>query len=446
MLYHLEIANAALKKALARSVDQAEVYLTSEKRNQIDVLDQKVETLDQVQELGMAVRVIKDQRLGFSYSSDLDINVIDEVIDQAVANAACAAVDGSNVLPGPPGQIADLPLYDPAIAITPVQKKIELALKVEETAYRTDPRIKKTEKVTYADVESEVWIINSNGLNAHFRSNYCGAHADVIAEKDGEMESGFGLGYFKNFGDLKAEEIGQEAAQKAVLLLGAKTIPSQKLPLIFDPWVGTQFLEVLSNALSSEAVQKGKSLFAGRAGKIIGAGTLNIIDNGRLSNGLAAAPFDGEGVATQETRLIDSGVLRSFLYNSYTAHKESRRSTGNAVRASFKSLPAVAPTNLYIDSGIISPDVIIRSVARGLYITRVMGIHTANPISGDFSLGAAGIMIENGERTYPVRGITVAGNLMDLLRSIEAIGSNLRFFTTLGSPTLLVSDLAVGGT
>ena len=445
MLDHSTLASSTLNKILRRSIDQAEVFLVSEKTTKIDVLNQKIESMDEIYEFGMAVRLIKEHKLGFSYTSDLEESVIEDIIDQAIANAASSSEDRSNILPSPSAVTGDLSIFDPMIGKTPVQKKIELALKIEDSAYQTDPRINKTEKISYSDSEAEVWIVNSHGINVSYKTNCCGAHADMIAVQNGEMESGFCISYKKRFKGLLPEEVGKEAAAKAVELLGAKTIPSQKIPLILDPFIGTQILEALSSALSSESVQKGKSLFADKVGKIVGSDILSIIDNGKLPNGLATTPFDGEGIPTQETRLIEAGVLNAFLYNSYTANKGNTGSSGNAIRASFKSLPAVGPTNLYINSGNQSADSIIGSVKKGLYVTRVMGIHTANPISGDFSLGAAGIMIENGEKTYPVRGITIAGNLIDLLKAVEAVGSDLRFFFSLGAPTLRTSALSVSG-
>jgi PmbA protein len=239
--------------------------------------------------------------------------------------------------------------------------------------------------------------------------------------------------------------VAKEAAERATQLLGARSIPSQNIPIVLDPFVGTQILEVMSAPLSSESVQKGRSLFAGKTGKAVASKVLTIIDNGRLEKGLGTAPFDGEGVPTQETKLIEGGVLNTFLYNTYTANKGKTRSTGNAVRGSFESLPGVGPTNFYIAAGSQSPAAIIQSIKKGLYVTRVMGIHTINPITGDFSIGASGIMIENGEKTYPVRGITIAGNLIEMLKSVEAVGSDLRFVANVGSPTLLISGITVSG-
>ena len=439
-----QIAHDTLKKIKSRGLDLAEIYLINSRTTKIDVLNQKIETSDAINETGMAIRVIKDRRLGFSFTSDLEPSQIDNCIEQAIAAAAFTADDPYNQLPLPSLlEKQGLDIYDPAIDQTPIQQKIDLALRVERAAYQTDKRIKKTEKVSYSDSESEIWIVNSLGTDVNYRSNYCGAHADVIAEDGLEMESGFGFDYKLHITDLDPNKIGREAAERATQLLGAKPIASQQLPIVLDPLVGSQVLEVLAQSLSSEAAQKGRSLFKDKTEQAVASKLISIIDNGRLTNGLSSAPFDAEGVPTRETNLIYQGTLRSFLFNTYTAAREKAGSTGNAVRASHKALPAVGHTNLYFSAG---RDEILSRIKKGLYITRVMGLHTANPISGDFSFGAAGLLIENGEKTAPIRSITIAGNLIDMLKNIEAVGPDLRFFFGVGSPTLLIANLSISGT
>ncbi|MFC1637531.1 TldD/PmbA family protein [Candidatus Margulisiibacteriota bacterium] len=436
-----------LKAVQIKNVDQAEVYFSSGKHLEVAVLDRKVEAVKAVEDTGCGIRVIKNKKLGFAYTSDFDPDVLEETIERAVENAKCSEADEFNSLPINPTthQPLNLDLFDEKISKVPVKDKIELALKIEETAYKTNKRVKKTEHVSYSEAEGEVRIVNSNGLDVKYKSNYCGASAQVIATMDGSMEAGFGLDYVNKFNDLKPEKAGQEAAERAVQLLGAKPIKSQKIPLVFDPMVGVDILETLAAALSADAVQKGKSMFAGKINKEVGSSILNIIDNGRLANGLSTAPFDSEGVPTQETSLIKDGKLQTFLFNTYTANKGKTKSTGNAARGSFMTTPSIGTTNLYIPAGKVSPEEMIGSIKNGLYITRVMGIHTANPISGDFSVGAMGIMIENGQKTYPVRGITIAGNLIEMLEGLEAVASDLRFVVDVGSPTLMIHDMTVSG-
>ncbi|HHU33232.1 MAG TPA: TldD/PmbA family protein, partial [Clostridia bacterium] len=190
---------------------------------------------------------------------------------------------------------------------------------------------------------------------------------------------------------------------------------------------------------------KGKSVFSGKVGKKVSSTAITIIDDGALPGAILSSPFDGEGVRTQETILIEEGILQGFLHNSYTAAKEGVSSTGNGIRGSFKGTPEVGTTNFYIKPGSITQEELIKDISKGLYVTEVMGIHTANPISGDFSVGAAGLLIENGVLTTPVRGIAIAGNIIELLESVDLAANDLTFFVGRGSPTLRIAKMTISG-
>jgi PmbA protein len=207
----------------------------------------------------------------------------------------------------------------------------------------------------------------------------------------------------------------------------------------------TELLGVLETAFSAESVIKGKSFLAGKDGKEVASPLVNIIDSGALEGQLGSSPFDGEGVKTGQTIVIKQGQLQGFLHNLYTANKMGVKSTGNAVRGSYKSTPEVGTTNFYLDKGKISREDLLKEIKRGVYVTEVMGMHTANPISGDFSLGASGLLIENGELTKPVKGIAIAGNLKELLMGIDAVADDLTFFVGKGAPTVRIQGITISG-
>ncbi len=440
-----DIAHDTLKKSLKAGAGLAEVFIIKSSANKIDVLDQKIESTDSINDFGMGIRIIKDKRLGFSYTADFDPSSIDQTISKAIASAENTPADEFNILPQPADEGSKLDIYDKEINNASIDKKIKIALEIEKTARGFDKRIKKTEKASYSDGESEVIIVNSNKVDISYKSNACGGSVEVIAEEGGLAEVGFGVDLVTKFSSLDPEKIGKEAGKRASELLGAKIIPSQKLALVFDPVVGMQFLGAIASLFSSDAVQKGKSLFKGKIGKTVGSKILSIIDNGRLENAVGSSPFDSEGVPTQETKLIESGTLKAYLYNCYTAAKDKVKSTGNGHRGSFKGLPEIGASNLYIEVGTSSPEDIIKKVKKGLLLKRVMGMHTVNPISGDFSVGAQGILIEGGKETYPVRGITIAGNLIEMLEKFEEIGNDLRFVGSIGSPTFLIPEISISG-
>jgi hypothetical protein len=230
------------------------------------------------------------------------------------------------------------------------------------------------------------------------------------------------------------------------LFLGMRTVGPARTAIIstVEPVVTARFMSVLAQMIDAGAVQKNKSMFAGKTGQMVASSVLNLVDDGLSAAGMPF-PFDGEGVPVSRKTIIDQGILKSFLYDTYTANRAGIQSTGNAQRASFRSLPTVGTTNFMILPGTSDPAALLQDMEEGLYITDVMGMHTANPISGDFSVGAAGIMVKKGRLAFPVRGITIAGNLGQMLHDIEAVGNDQRFFGSRGAPTLRLKSLSIGG-
>ncbi|MFZ5596566.1 MAG: TldD/PmbA family protein [Bacillota bacterium] len=423
----------------------SEVYLSGSRELLIEVRDGRVETIKLAEERGMGLRIMRGNRIGFAYTSDLKGECVEQVLEQALANASNVAADKYRTLPGPSSFYPDVTLYDPKIIDTPVEDKINLARMMEDAARGYDSRVSIIEGSTYTDTETEVYLMNSLGVDLNFRGAYCGSYIALVAGQGDDSQTGFALKYSTRYSDLDPLETGREGAMRAVRMLGARSVPSQVVPVVLEPHVATGFLGLLAPALTAEAVQKGRSLFAGRTGQTVASEKVNMVDDGSYPGGIASAPFDGEGVPTSRTRLITRGLLEGFLHNTYTAAREGVKSTGNSVRGSYKSTPEVGATNLFIEAGNTTPDEIIKSAGRGLYVTEVLGMHTANPISGDFSLGVSGLMIEDGKLTFPVRGIAMAGNIIELMKKISATGNDLTFFGGLGAPTILISEMTVSG-
>ncbi len=441
----LETARQVVAKASRGKQAQAEAYLIYSRDLTIEVANQKVQNLSMAEDRGIGLRLIIDGRLGYAYSSDLTAPALDKLVEMAVANAAPITPDPYNLLPLPASQYPQLELHDPAIARASVEEKIDLARQIEEVGRSLDPRVKITERAAYEDAEYEVTIVSSTGINAAYQGSYCGIYAFFVATEGGDSQNGFSLNYARKYQDLNPQRVGEEAARRAVRMLGAKTMPTRKLTVIMEPYIATSFLGVLAPALTAEAVQKGRSLFAGKVGQAVASAKVNIIDDGVMPGRIGSAPFDGEGVPSTRTNLITAGNLQGFLHNNYTAAKEGVTSTGNGVRGSYKGTPSVGTTNFFLAPGDLSPEQLIAEVDEGFYLTDVMGMHTANPISGDFSVGAAGLLIEKGQLTRAVRGVAVAGNLLELLQAVEAVGNDLTFFGGKGSPTLRITGITVSG-
>jgi len=447
MLITKDLAKSILQKAKAVS-DEAEVYLNTREGLNIDVLDQRIESVDNVTDGGIALRIIKDKKMGFAYTADFDEHSIETLVAQSLDNSKSSAPDENVGFPEPKPQSAAMNLVEPDIAGTSLEQKEKFALEMEAAAHSYDNRIKITEKISYTDSLSTTVIANSKGVDIIYRKAICGAFADVIAKEDELMESGMWLKFSTRLKDLDPRYVGGEAAKRAVIMLGAKPEKSGRAPVVLSPFASSTLLSAISPALSAESIQKGKSVFASGIDKRVASIKLNITDSGILKDGLSSAPYDDEGVPTRETVIIKDGTLRSFLHDCYTAKRGRSISTANSSRSSFMAQPGIQPTNLFIKPGLKTSDEIVNAMSKGFLVTNIMGAHTINPISGDFSIGFSGFLIENGKISRPVRSMTIAGNILDLFNHIEEVGSDIMFFPhngNIGSPSMLIANLSVSG-
>ena len=326
---------------------------------------QEVEQLTAAQRRGVGVRVFSGGAVGHAYTSDLSEGALDDVVQHAIDNAAVSDPDEFMALPQPQGEPADVDPYDPRLAEATDEQRIEIALEVEATALAADPRVKTVEDTMYVDGDGEVFIASTAGVRGSFRAGQCYAFAYVLAEQEGQVETGYSYSVGRAVEDLDPAFVGAEAAGRATRLLGAKKCPSMKAPVILDPFVSAAFFGVLSSALTADAVQKNRSLFAGREGQQVAGELLELVDDGTLPDGLDSAPFDGEGVPSGRTPLITGGVLQGFLYDTYTARKAGRASTGNGMRGGYSSLPGVRPSNLVVTGPATPLDDIVAGLEQG---------------------------------------------------------------------------------
>jgi PmbA protein len=441
----LRIAGETALDTARQKAVEAEVFLLYNRALSIELRDAQVETLKEAEEIGLGVRILNHGRMGFAYSSDLSKQAILEVVDNAISISDCMSADEFHCLVEPTASYPVVTGYDEQIALMPLEAKIELARVCEKAARDYDKRIRLIEKAAYEDAESLTLIMNSKGLVAHWRENLGAIYIALVAQEDQDSQTGFAAMARRKIADLLPEQLGQEAASRAVRSLKAQSIASQRLPCVMEPYVVTRFMGLLLPSLQGDAVLKGKSMWAKKIAEQVTAPMINLIDDGGLEGGIASAPFDGEGFPSQRNVLIKDGCLQAYLYDNYSGRKAGLRSTGNGRRASFRSLPSVGSSNLMLSPGALSPVQLIGEIEYGLLITEVMGMHTANPISGDFSLGASGILIQAGKLTRAVRGITIAGNLHNLLNDIQALGSDVRFYGAKAAPSIRLNQLSIGG-
>lgn len=441
----LEFAKTGLYKAKQCGAEHAELFVMKSRSFEAELKQDKIDELKQSESNGVGLRVIKNGKQGFSFSSDFRATALDKMVTQAVTNSQYSDKDTDLHFPMQYPKYPQPDFYDGTIGKLSLDEKLDLTREVTRCAQAYDTRVHMVERSCYEEGEVEMWLANSNGVYLHQLGNYCGLACLALGESQGEMQSGYGMDSHVRYGDLSAKRAGEMAAKRAVQLLGAKQIDSGVMDLVLDPLIATQIMGIISSCFSGEAVRKNKSFLAGKLGEVVSSKKLTIVDDGTLQYQLGSASFDGEGVPMQRTVLLEQGVLKNYLYDSLSAKKAGVASTGNGMRGGYKGTPHIGTTNYYVEAGTDTTEQMIGSIEKGLYVTDIMGAHTANPISGDFSFGASGIMIEHGKLTHPVRGITVAGNFQQLLQKISGVGNEVVFYGGQGAPVICISDIAVSG-
>ena len=430
--------------------EQVEAYVTHERDFYAKAFEGEVEATSAAEPRGAAVRLISEGRVGFAYTTDLTDSGLASVVERARENSASATPDdAAGMAPAWDEVPADVPgLVDEEHLRADPAAKAAFTVALEQATRSVDPRI-RTEEAIYSDAVSEVAIATSAGVAGAYRRTDAWCYSVAIAEDGDDTQVAFEFDLARGLGALDHEAIAERAAQRALSTLGAKKIPSAKMPVVFDPYTSGQFLGVIATALTGEAVQRGRSLFAGKIGEQVAAPALSLIDDGRVAGAPGSAPWDAEGVPTRRTPVIEAGTLKSFLYDVTSARRDGRSSTGNAARSGFKTAPHATASNLAFDSTGETRDEILRSAGRALLVQDFHGVHSGtNSISGDFSVGVTGRLIEDGELTQAVREVTIAAPMLDILSRVTAVGTDLRwlpFGGSYGGATTLVSEMTVAG-
>ena len=437
------LAEDIIRKALKRGCDAAEVFIKSSSGISVEAKGGKVEALEASRDIGIALKVIKKQKIGFSFTTSP--GEIERTIDEAVQSADWTGADEYIDIPGClPSE--DVLIFDEKIKNVREEDIIRDALLLEESALAFDKRIKRVRKAEAGAGTGTTTIVNSRGVNVSYESSYYSAHVTTLAQDNsGDSQMGWDYAGSRRMSDVDLRSVGTEASKRAIELLGSRKISALKAPVILSPSVAVDFLDILSASLSAEAVQKQRSFLIDKVGQKIISGLVDIIDDGAMAWGTGTSPVDDEGVPSMRKSLVAEGILKGYIHNTYTAKRDGVQSTGNAVRSGTKSLPGVGATNFYINAagGKSGGDGLAGSLSKGILILGAMGVHTANPVSGDFSIGISGLRIENGEPVYPVKEAVISGNILEMFRKVEAVGNDLKFYGHTGSPSLLVGDMDI---
>lgn len=443
-----EIAADVISRALKAGATAAEAVVREGSEFSTLVRLGQVETLKEAVSRALGLRVYMGQRAASTYSSDFTLDGIERLVKGAIELAHITSEDPYAGLPDPselgsfPG---DLKLYYEDVYSLPPEQRIDLARRAEKAAITADPRIKNSDGGSFDASNGRKVLANSLGFVGEYRRSYCSISAAPIAQaEDGSMQRDYWYSSARTLARLESpESIGAKAAQRTLRRLGARKIASTSVPVVFDSETARSLLDIIFDAVNGDAIYRQSSFLEGKLGQKIAAENITIVDDGTMPGGFGTSPFDGEGVPSRTTVVIEKGVLKSYLLNTYTAKKLGLKTTANAAR-SLAGTPSIGYGNFYLEKGRHTPEQIIAGVKQGLYIVDLIGFGV-NLVTGDFSRGATGIWIENGELTYPVEEITVAGNLKDMLNNISEIGNDLEFRSSIAAPTLRIDGMIIAG-
>ena len=442
-----EIAARVVRMALEGGADDAECTASAGEEFTASVRMRELEQLKNAGSRAAGVRVLIGKRAGSAYSSDLTPEGLRRMVDSALELARITSEDPYAGLPesGELGRLeGDLQLYYHDLAALPADTRIQAAKAAEEAALAHDRRIVNSEGASVDTRVAHRAFANSRGFCGSYSASRCSVSVVPVAKENGSMERDYWYEQSRSAAALEhPDRVGRRAAERAIRRLKPRKVATQTVPVIFEPEAARTLLEHVFEAVNGDAVYRNASFLAGKLGEKVASEKLTLVDDGTLPGLFGTAPFDDEGVPTRRTVVIERGVLTSYLLNTYTARKLGLKTTGNASRG-LTGNAGVGHGNLFAEPGEAAPEELIHGVRQGLYVTELIGFGV-NTVTGEYSRGAAGLWIENGELAYPVSEVTVSGNLQQMLEAIEAVANDLDFRAATACPTLLVAEMTVSG-
>jgi PmbA protein len=442
-----QLARDILAMANAKGASAGDVVMAESDSFFVTVRLRDVEKISQAQEKRLGVRLFFGSSSASASTSDISQEAIERLVDDTAQMARATAQDPHSGLPAPGDLARDIPqldLLDESARSIPVDEKIQLAMDAEKSALDYDPRITNSEGGEFSNQFGRVVYANSEGFSGEYGGSTFGHSVAPVASQNGSMQRDYWYSSSRKFSRLESPaSVGRKAAERVLRRLGGRKIKTRDCAVVFDPETAASLLRSLSSALSGYSLYKGASFLIGKLGAKIASEQVTVVDDGTIPGALGSRPFDGEGLPTRQKTVVERGELKSYLLDTYSGKKLGMKSTGNAAR-SVGEAPGVAPSNFYLAPGAYSPASIVGSVKAGIYVTELIGFGV-NLVTGDYSRGASGLWIENGELAYPVEELTIAGNLKDMFQNIEMIGDDLELRGRIAAPTLKISQMTVAG-
>lgn len=434
-----EKVSRAISLLKKRAIDDYEVFGMAYDTIRAESKDAGMGFLNHSRESGIGIRVLNKRSIGFAYGADPD----ESLIDSAVTSARHQFEDPCNHIPGPKGDYDNIDLFDEEIALLGPDACMDRAILLETSAHETDTRVDKVRKASFSKTLKDAYIVNSNGISVSGRTSSVSASIMVAAKDGQDSQAGYDFDFSHRLKDIDIIKTSNSAVAKATDMLNARRLKTMKIPVVFDNTTTSMLLEFISDAFLGENVMKGKSYLKDKLGKTCFSDNITLNDNPLDTLAASAMPFDGEGMPSQDTVLVKDGIVRSFVYDSYWAKAAGTLSTGNSIRGSFRSFPCLGIRHMSMNPGNENLYHTLKKLKQVLRITDIMGMHTANPITGEFSVGVNGVLYEQGDRCYPVRESAISGNIYELLSRVIMAGDDLREFGDVLCPSILIDRIDI---
>lgn len=440
---------SAIKDVVVRlkvqHLDGFEVVGIDDRLLTIEVKQQAIERMMRNGRTGISIRTIKDGRLGFAVTRDMSVKSIHQALKGALDSMTSVEPAEDATIP----QVQEMhSSLEDKVTVSPSDvsddEKIRAAMSLESYALAHENKVKMVQHPRYEELNRTLVVVNSGGVRCRFERQLAMCELRTVAEDKGSAESAYDFGYSTSYDRLDVQKVARRAAERAVAKLGAKSVAGGKLPVIFTPRAAASMLRLLAPSFFADNVQRRKSVLGGKLGEKYYSQAVTLIDDGLLPDGFGSFAFDWEGIPRRRTVMVQDGTVSSWLYDGARAAHDGVESTGNSHRDDLSKLPSVGVSNCFLKAGSSSPQSIVSGLEKGVMATDLLGLHTANTISGSFSLGLEGFAIEGGTIKGAIRGVTVAGNIHDLFGNISAVGNDLEFFASFGAPSILVEGLMLG--
>lgn len=445
-----EFVKLLFQKGEKAGIKDMEIYTQNNSELELMVFKGEIDKYSKAEEEGLSFRGIYNGKMGYSYTEKIDDSSIDMLIDELISNAMVIDSDDEEVIFKGSEKYNKVNVFNEELEKVATEEKIRFIKSLEEEAFKIDDRVKAVNYCLFGEQRINNLMMNTKGLDLEDISNVAFAYISTVVEEGDDVKTSAKFVTSNDFSKFNAKKLAQSVVKEALSLLGAKSITSNDYSVILRYDAAADLLEAFAPVFSAENVQKDLSLLKGKLDKVVSNEIITLVDDPFMKDGVASRSFDGEGVATKYKKIIDKGILKTYLHNMKTAKKDNVESTGNAYKASYKSPISIAPTNMYIENGNTDFEEIISNVEEGILIIDLQGLHSGlDTVSGDFSLSAYGYVIKDGKIDRPVNQITIAGNLYEMLKNVEEVCNDLHFklpgYGYIGSPSLKISSLSVAG-